>query len=88
MWKEMPVIPVHRVADKNRIIRKIEGRGGGEAQGADDLPKTPGVDVIITIFTNFMKIGVFLKNQCYDPLFAEFSNALHQKRLFFRQKYF
>jgi hypothetical protein len=29
----MPVIPVNRVADKKRIIRKIEGRGGGEAQG-------------------------------------------------------
>jgi hypothetical protein len=36
MCKEMPVIPVDRVADKKRIIRKMEGRGGGEAQGVAD----------------------------------------------------
>jgi hypothetical protein len=28
MCKEMPVIPVNRVVDKKRIIRKMEGRGG------------------------------------------------------------
>jgi hypothetical protein len=33
MCKEMPVIPVNRVEDKKRIIEKMEGRGGGEAQG-------------------------------------------------------
>jgi hypothetical protein len=36
MCKEMPVIPVDRVVDKKRIIRKIEGRVGGEAQGVAD----------------------------------------------------
>jgi hypothetical protein len=35
MCKEMPVIPVNRVVDKNN--RK---NGGGEAQGVDDPPKT------------------------------------------------
>jgi hypothetical protein len=35
----MPVIPVNRVVDKNRIIGKIEGQGGGEAEGVAD-PKT------------------------------------------------
>jgi hypothetical protein len=33
MCKEMPVIPVNRVVDKKRVIGKMEGRGGGEAQG-------------------------------------------------------
>jgi hypothetical protein len=28
------------------------------------------------------KIGVFLKTQCYDPPYAEFSSVLHQKRHF------
>jgi hypothetical protein len=34
----------------------------------------PGTDVMITIFCDFLnfceKFGVFLKNQCYDQLFA------------------
>jgi hypothetical protein len=38
---------------------------------------------MITIFGE--KIVVFLKNQCYDPLFAEFSSVLRQKRQFFRR---
>jgi hypothetical protein len=33
MCKEEPVIPVDRVVDKKRIIQKMEGPGGGEAQG-------------------------------------------------------
>jgi hypothetical protein len=36
MCKEMPVIPVNRLVDKKRIIRKMDGRGGGEAQGVND----------------------------------------------------
>jgi hypothetical protein len=39
---------------------------------AINLP-TPGVDVMITIFyflSFSAKNGVFLKNQCYDPIFA------------------
>jgi hypothetical protein len=32
----MPVIPVDRVVDKKRIIRKREDRGGGDAQGVAD----------------------------------------------------
>jgi hypothetical protein len=35
----MPVIPVYRVVGPKRIIRKMEGRGGGEAQGVADPPK-------------------------------------------------
>jgi hypothetical protein len=39
------------------------------------------VDVVITIFGDFLpifgeKIGVFLKNQCYGPIFALFSFVL------------
>jgi hypothetical protein len=34
----MPVIPVDKVADKKRIIRKMEGRGGGEVLGVADPP--------------------------------------------------
>jgi hypothetical protein len=33
MYKEMLVILVNRVVDKKRIIEKMEGRVGGEAQG-------------------------------------------------------
>jgi hypothetical protein len=36
MCEEMPVIPVNMVVDPKRIIRKMEGRGGGEAQGVAD----------------------------------------------------
>jgi hypothetical protein len=32
MCKELPVIPVNKVVDPKRIIRKMEGRGGGEAK--------------------------------------------------------
>jgi hypothetical protein len=33
MCKEMLVMPVSRVADKKRIMGKMEGRRGREAQG-------------------------------------------------------
>jgi hypothetical protein len=39
MCKEMPVILVNRVVDPKRIIKKMEGQGGGEAQGVADPPK-------------------------------------------------
>jgi hypothetical protein len=32
----MPVIPVNKVVDPKRIIKKMEGQGGGEAQGVAD----------------------------------------------------
>jgi hypothetical protein len=37
------------------------------------------------IFDNFQpkKIGVFLKNQCYDQIFAQYSFVWSQKRQFF-----
>jgi hypothetical protein len=36
------------------------------------------------IFANFRrKIGVFLKNQCYDQNFAKTSSSLSQKRQYF-----
>jgi hypothetical protein len=42
MCKELLVIPVKKVVDPKRIIEKMEGRGGGEAQGvADPPPPTP-----------------------------------------------
>jgi hypothetical protein len=33
MHKEMPVIQVNKVVNPKRMLRRIEGRGGGEAQG-------------------------------------------------------
>jgi hypothetical protein len=36
MCKELSVILVNKVVDPKRIIGKIEGRGGGEAQGVGD----------------------------------------------------
>jgi hypothetical protein len=46
-----------------------------------------GVDVMITIFCDFrqflcVKIGVLVRNQYYDPHYAEFSSVLNQKRHF------
>jgi hypothetical protein len=40
MCKEMPVILVNKVVDPKRIIGKMEGRGGGEAQGVADPKKS------------------------------------------------
>jgi hypothetical protein len=40
MCEEMAVILVDRVVDKKRIIGKMEGQGGGEAQGVTDTIKT------------------------------------------------
>jgi hypothetical protein len=40
MCKEMPVILVNKVVDPKRIIgKKMEGQGGGEAQGVADPPQ-------------------------------------------------
>jgi hypothetical protein len=39
MCKELPVILVNKVVNPKRIIKKMEGRGGGEAQGVADPPK-------------------------------------------------
>jgi hypothetical protein len=39
MWKELPVILVNKVVNPKRIIGKMEGRGGGEAQGVPDPKK-------------------------------------------------
>jgi hypothetical protein len=39
MRKEMPVIPFDRVVDPKRIIGKMEGHRGGEAQGVADPKK-------------------------------------------------
>jgi hypothetical protein len=36
MCKELPVIPFNKVVDPKRIIQKMEGRGGGGAQGVAD----------------------------------------------------
>jgi hypothetical protein len=39
MFKEILVIPVNRVVDKKRIMEKMEGQGGGEAQRVTDPKK-------------------------------------------------
>jgi hypothetical protein len=40
MRKELPVVLVNKVVDPKRIIgQKMEGRGGGEAQGVADPKK-------------------------------------------------
>jgi hypothetical protein len=39
MCKEVLVNPVDRVVDKKKIIGKMEGQGGGEAQGVADPQK-------------------------------------------------
>jgi hypothetical protein len=41
MCKEIPVILVNRVVDKKRIIGKMEGLEGGEAQGVADQKSRP-----------------------------------------------
>jgi hypothetical protein len=42
MCKKMPVIPVDRVVDKKRIIGKMKGQGGGDAQRVAD-PKNNNI---------------------------------------------
>jgi hypothetical protein len=39
MCKELPVFLVNKVVDPKRIIKKMEGQGGGEAQGVADQKK-------------------------------------------------
>jgi hypothetical protein len=39
MCKELQVIPVNMVVDPKRIIGKMEGQGGGKAQGVADQKK-------------------------------------------------
>jgi hypothetical protein len=39
MCKELPVILVNKVVGPKRIIGKMEGQGGGEAQGVADPKK-------------------------------------------------
>jgi hypothetical protein len=48
MCKEMPV---NRVVDKKIIIGKMEGRGGGEAQGDDDPQKTSRLADLVSVFS-------------------------------------
>jgi hypothetical protein len=50
----------------------------------------PGVDVMITIFCDFWqfsakKIGVFLKNQCYDQLFSKIGSFWDKNANFFAE---
>jgi hypothetical protein len=54
------------------------------------LHKTSGVDVMIIMICDFhqfsaKKIGVFLKNQCYDPNFAKSISIWNKNADFFRQ---
>jgi hypothetical protein len=53
----------------------------------------PGVDVMIKKFMQFFtifgeKIGVFLKNQCYDQNFAKISFVLSKKTPIFSADFF
>jgi hypothetical protein len=51
MCKEMPVIPVNKVVDPKRTIGKMEGQGGGEAQGvAVPPPQKKSQTHLVTLF--------------------------------------
>jgi hypothetical protein len=55
------------------------------------LPRS-GVDVLIAIFCDFLpifceKIGVFLKNQCYDKICSKTRSSFSKKRQYFRQMF-
>jgi hypothetical protein len=52
----MPVIPVNKVVDPKRIIGKMEGQGGGEAQGVAGPKK----------FRNSFVLRTGLRSQSYD----------------------
>jgi hypothetical protein len=53
----MPVIPVNRVVDKTSIIGKMEGQGGGEAQGVAEPPsiQKEGSALVCTYVKNICK---------------------------------
>jgi hypothetical protein len=80
-WKKEP----NKLAAPNATI-------SCEASTNPDLAENTeaGVDIMITLFCDFLtifceKIGVFLKDQCYDQNFAYFSFVLSQKRQLFRR---
>jgi hypothetical protein len=41
MCKELPVITVNKVVDQKELSEKMEGQGGGEAQGVADPKNRP-----------------------------------------------
>jgi hypothetical protein len=49
MCKEMPVIPVIKVVDSRRIIGKMKGQGGGEAQWVAD-PKKQQLHTLLSYY--------------------------------------
>jgi hypothetical protein len=57
MCKEMPVIPVNRVVDPKRIIKKTEGQEGGEAQGVADPKKETSLFHITQDFCSLLGGG-------------------------------
>jgi hypothetical protein len=63
---------------RNGIMNKIKKIGGSLTRGRC---YDHNFLRFLTIFGE--KIGVFLKNQCYDQLFSKFSFVLCQKRHFF-----
>jgi hypothetical protein len=59
MCVEMPVILVNKVVDPKRMIGKMEGQGGGEAQGVADQKNElqiakflEGLGKVISLVTN------------------------------------
>jgi hypothetical protein len=62
----MPVIPVNRMVDPERIIVKMEARGGGEAHGFADPQKSPS-----KIYPNLESWLQPSGNPALDPTFRE-----------------
>jgi hypothetical protein len=79
MCKELPVIPVNMVVDLERIIRKMEGRGGGEAQGVAD-PKN--ISKGEKIYQRTTKLPYIIPNgHKVFPMVIKYNNSLHSKAL-------
>jgi leucyl aminopeptidase len=72
-----------------------EGEAGDEAEAEDkENEELASEEEVVALFENVnfrQKIGVFLKNQCYDPNFAKSSSILNKNGNFlhqiFRRKY-
>jgi hypothetical protein len=80
MGKEVLAIPVNKVVDQKRIIGKMEGRRGGEAQGvADPLKKkhcapNPCEELSECGQIN-SAISVFFQHFCLSPFWTSTKNV-------------
>jgi hypothetical protein len=72
-------------SDKKFKFKNPDLKPGETLQQGQSFFGRAGANVVITIFAYFRrKNGVFLKHQCYGPIFGKTSCSLSKKRQYFR----